>query len=100
MTALLSKVNERIAEIQKKMSPKLKDKPIFVGELSEKQWAQIEQLNQQFQEEYVLRREMLLKRLDVTVQSFHVRSKRNTHLTLNYFYFDHCSVIVLKRTEN
>ncbi|CAG7833350.1 unnamed protein product [Allacma fusca] len=69
--ALLGKVNERLQEILKKMPPKLIDKPFFNGHLSEKQWAMLEDLNAQFKKEYVLRREMLLKRLDVTIQSFH-----------------------------
>lgn len=72
LTALLARINERVNEILKKMPPRLKDKPCFTGQLSEKQWHQLEDLNKEFREEYKMRREMLLKRLDVTVQSFHV----------------------------
>lgn len=38
--------------------------------LSEKQWAQVLAINEVLSEEYRIRREMLLKRLDVTIQSF------------------------------
>lgn len=72
VNALLTRVNERVNEILKKVPAKLKDKPCFNGHLSEKQWGQLEDLNKEMRQEYLMRREMLLKRLDVTVQSFHV----------------------------
>ena len=45
---------------------------MFTGVLTEKQWSNVENLQQQMQKEYKIRREMLLKRLDVTIQSFKV----------------------------
>ena len=74
MAALLTRINDRVSEILKKMPARLKDKPCFTGQLSEKQWHQLEDLNKEFKQEYQMRREMLLKRLDVTIQSFHVSS--------------------------
>ena len=38
--------------------------------LSEEQWAQLEQINADLTKEYSVRRQMLLTRCDVTVQSF------------------------------
>ncbi len=48
-------------------------KPLFSGVLSSKQWTELNGINKELHQEYLLRREMLLKRLDVTIQSFHVR---------------------------
>ncbi|CAN8000628.1 unnamed protein product, partial [Ixodes hexagonus] len=45
-------------------------KPLFQGGLTEKQWFALAKLQAQMQEEYRIRRETLIKRLDVTVQSF------------------------------
>jgi hypothetical protein len=38
--------------------------------MSENQWNQIHKVNQILYEDYKIRRELLLKRLDVTIQSF------------------------------
>ena len=38
--------------------------------LSEEQWAKLDQINADMTKEYSIRREMLLTRCDVTVQSF------------------------------
>lgn len=46
---------------------------MFFGELSDKQWHHLENVQSELKEEYKLRREMLIKRLDVTIQSFRVR---------------------------
>jgi protein FAM98B len=53
-------------------SPELLGKPLFSGQLSEKQWQQLNDLQADLQQEYTMRRQLLLKRLDVTVQSFQV----------------------------
>lgn len=45
--------------------------PLFEGFLSPNQWSQIEKYFGELTADYQKRREMLLKRLDVTVQSFH-----------------------------
>nr|CAD7402672.1 unnamed protein product [Timema cristinae] len=57
-------------EVLSKASPELIGKPLFTGVLSEKQWHQLEELHKEMQQEYRLRREMLIKRIDVTIQSF------------------------------
>ena len=45
-------------------------KPLLKARLSDKQWEQILKINDSLVLEYQMRREMLLKRLDVTIQSF------------------------------
>ncbi|XP_066550127.1 protein FAM98B [Amia ocellicauda] len=45
-------------------------KPLLKATLSSDQWARLEQVNAALSEEYACRRRMLVKRLDVTVQSF------------------------------
>jgi hypothetical protein len=59
-----------VKEILDKVPPELVGKPLFVGKLSDKQWHQLSALQDELQEEYRMRREMLIKRLDVTIQSF------------------------------
>ena len=44
--------------------------PLLKSRLSEKQWSQLLAINSVLADEYRVRREMLLKRLDVTIQSF------------------------------
>lgn len=48
-------------------------KPLFSGDLSDKQWAQLDQMQKEMHAEYRMRRQMMIKRLDVTVQSFQVK---------------------------
>ena len=45
-------------------------KPLLKTRLSDKQWEHILFVNNVLSDEYRVRREMLLKRLDVTIQSF------------------------------
>lgn len=44
--------------------------PLLKACLSDKQWEVVEYINQALRQEYETRRDMLLKRLDVTIQSF------------------------------
>nr|CAD7608406.1 unnamed protein product [Timema genevievae] len=67
---LFGKVETKMKEVLSKASPELIGKPLFTGVLSEKQWHQLEELHKEMQQEYRLRREMLIKRIDVTIQSF------------------------------
>lgn len=48
--------------------------PIFSGTLSDKQWHMLEDIQNDLNNEYTIRREMLLKRLDCTIQSFEVNN--------------------------
>ncbi|KAG8278216.1 Protein fam98a [Homalodisca vitripennis] len=67
---LFGKVLVKMKEITGKVTPARVGKPIFTGVLSDKQWHQIQELQTELHKEYRMRREMLLKRLDVTIQSF------------------------------
>ncbi|XP_076306062.1 protein FAM98A isoform X1 [Tachypleus tridentatus] len=67
---LFSKAEAKIKEVLNKYSPDQVGKPLFMGVLTDKQWLSLEELQKQMYEEYMMRREVLLKRLDVTIQSF------------------------------
>ena len=45
-------------------------KPLLKARLTEKQWETVDTINTALREEYTCRRGMVLKRLDVTIQSF------------------------------
>lgn len=66
---LFSKIESKTKELMSK-HPNQIGKPLLKTRLSEKQWAHILDINDVLNEEYKVRREMLLKRLDVTIQSF------------------------------
>lgn len=70
---LFSKLESKLSEVLKTVSPELLGKPLIEVELSAKQWESLEKLQEELHKEYTIRREMLLKRFDVTVQSFLVR---------------------------
>ncbi|XP_014249690.1 protein FAM98A-like [Cimex lectularius] len=63
---LFAKIKTKVEE----SSQKCISDPLFTGQLSEKQWKSLEKIQQELQQEYAIRRQMLLKRLDVTIQSF------------------------------
>ncbi|KAL3874620.1 hypothetical protein ACJMK2_037607 [Sinanodonta woodiana] len=66
---LCSKVEAKVKELMGQ-HPNQIGKPLLKARLSEKQWEQIMKINQALVDEYRTRRDLLLKRLDVTVQSF------------------------------
>ncbi|XP_036149150.1 protein FAM98B [Monomorium pharaonis] len=67
---LFSRLEIKLSEILKTVPSYYLDKPLIDVELSSKQWEQLGKLQEEMHKEYTTRREMLLKRLDVTVQSF------------------------------
>uniref|UniRef100_A0A131XAH4 Fam98a n=1 Tax=Hyalomma excavatum TaxID=257692 RepID=A0A131XAH4_9ACAR len=67
---LFSKVESKVRELVPKVGPAVMSKPLFAGGLTEKQWFALAKLQEQMQSEYRVRRETLIKRLDVTIQSF------------------------------
>ncbi|XP_012275572.1 protein FAM98A [Orussus abietinus] len=117
---LFKKLETKLQELVAQVPPALLDKPIFIGELSKDQWDKLEQLQQELQEEYETRRQMLLKRLDVTVQSFswsdRIRPKEdqlNTlyqkqrsimmskpNVTLSDLLAARCDLTILEKTSN
>ncbi|XP_078314757.1 protein FAM98A-like [Crassostrea virginica] len=66
---LFSKVETKVNELVSK-HPGVMSKPLLKARLSDKQWEQIMKINDSLVREYTTRREMILKRLDVTIQSF------------------------------
>ena len=64
------KVYSKAAELLKSLPPNYLGKPLLRTNMSENQWKQIHRINEILFDEYKTRRELLLKRLDVTVQSF------------------------------
>ncbi|KAM0726467.1 Protein FAM98A [Formica fusca] len=67
---LFSKLETKLSEVLKTVSSDHLGKPLIDIELSAKQWDKLSKLQEEMHKEYTIRREMLLKRLDVTVQSF------------------------------
>ncbi|KAB0792058.1 hypothetical protein PPYR_14019 [Photinus pyralis] len=70
MQLLLKKLVPSIQNLIAKAPKDLIGSPIFSGTLSEEQWETLETVNRDLHDEYFIRREMLLKRLDCTIQSF------------------------------
>ncbi|XP_022081533.1 protein FAM98A-like [Acanthaster planci] len=67
---LFNKIEERIRARLSQIGADGVGKPILTKQLSEQQWAKLGKINDRMRKEYTLRRQMILKRLDVTVQSF------------------------------
>jgi hypothetical protein len=75
-----------IPKVKARASPPLD--PLFTGVLSPAQWTTLENYFKELQSDYRMRREMLLKRLDVTVQSFHwsdrLKGEKNEQLSQEF----------------
>jgi len=67
---ICQKVYNKVNELLKSLPANYLGKALIQTNMSEKQWNQIHKINQILYDEYKTRRELLLKRLDVTVQSF------------------------------
>ncbi|XP_076042792.1 protein FAM98A isoform X2 [Oratosquilla oratoria] len=67
---LFTKVEQKVLDVKGKAHQSLIGKPLFNGVLTEKQWIMLDQMQKEMYSEYKMRRQMLIKRLDVTVQSF------------------------------
>ncbi|KAL1517950.1 hypothetical protein ABEB36_001646 [Hypothenemus hampei] len=79
---LFDKLDITIPLVLKKANADLIGKPMFNGSLSDKQWEILRGVQNDLNNEYKIRREMLLTRLDVTIQSFQWsdRTKGKEHL--------------------
>lgn len=64
------KVYGKVSDLLKSLPPTYLGRSLIRTNMSEIQWKQIYRINQILYDEYKTRRELLLKRLDVTVQSF------------------------------
>lgn len=70
ITTLFDKLCPTIPIVINKAGKDIIGKCIFDGYLSETQWQTLSDVCEDLNQEYKIRREMLLTRLDVTVQSF------------------------------
>lgn len=82
---LFDKLETTIPLALKKAGTDLIGKGIFDGFLSDKQWETLKNVQNGLNNEYKIRREMLLTRLDVTVQSFQVKL-----LYIFYYTYNTC----------
>jgi hypothetical protein len=64
------KVYKKVEELLKSLPPKYLGQSLIKTNMTENQWKQIHKINQILYEDYKTRRVLLLKRLDVTIQSF------------------------------
>lgn len=67
---LFAKVEQRLKDVISGAPPDLVSQPLFKGVLTDKQWHNLASIQRDLHDEYRMRREMLIKRLDVTIQSF------------------------------
>lgn len=72
VATLFQKLGPTIPIVINKAGQDIVGKGIFSGFLSEKQWEILNGVQEDLGNEYKIRREMLLTRLDVTIQSFQV----------------------------
>ncbi|KAL9952294.1 hypothetical protein ACROYT_G039529 [Oculina patagonica] len=67
---LFSQIETKVRQLLSKAPKDHLGNPLLTKSLGRKQWSKVQEINSQLNQEYTLRRSMLLKRLDVTVQSF------------------------------
>jgi len=77
----------KVSELLKSLPPKYMGRSLLQTNMSENQWKQIHKLNKMLYEDYKIRRELLLKRLDVTIQSFKWADRLKVIIRSNNFYF-------------
>lgn len=80
----------------KNTPPELLGNPLFKRKLSDKQWSALQEIQSELQNEYHVRREMLIKRLDVTIQSFQwsERAKSNENEIFEKFQCNRTKMFV------
>lgn len=69
---LFQKVLPKLQETVKLAGDELTGRPLFNGVLTESQWNELAKVQKEIDKDFTIRREMLLKRLDCTIQSFQV----------------------------
>jgi len=67
---LFSQIESKVRQLLSKVPRDHLGNPLLTKNLSGTQWEKVEEINSQLNQEYTLHRSMLLKRLDVTIQSF------------------------------
>ncbi|XP_021330041.1 protein FAM98A [Danio rerio] len=79
MFQFFSGIEKKLKEALAKVPPSHIGEPLMKKPLGPVHWEKIEAINQALENEYEVRRKMLLKRLDVTVQSFGWSERAKTH---------------------
>ncbi|XP_006638896.1 protein FAM98A [Lepisosteus oculatus] len=79
MFQFFSGIEKKLKEALSKVSPYHVGKPLMKKTLGPVHWEKVEAINQALANEYEVRRKMLLKRLDVTVQSFGWSERAKAH---------------------
>ncbi|XP_028845381.1 protein FAM98A [Denticeps clupeoides] len=79
MFQFFSGIEKKLKEALSKVPPNHVGGPLLKKPLGPLHWERVEVVNQALVNEYEVRRKMLLKRLDVTVQSFGWSDKAKTH---------------------
>lgn len=67
---ICAKVQLKVSELLKSQRPNYLGRALIQTNMSEAEWNQIQKINRILFDDYKTRRELLLKRLDVTIQSF------------------------------
>lgn len=87
ISSLFNTINTKLQEILKTASPALIGKSLVCNSYSNEQWKYIDNTTELLNEEFNIRRSMLLTRLDVTVQSFKWPDRlKNKKLELDKIY--------------
>ncbi|XP_017331207.2 protein FAM98A [Ictalurus punctatus] len=79
MFQFFSGIEKKLKEALSKVPPNHAGAPLMIRTLGPLHWEKIEAINQSLVNEYEVRRKMLLKRLDVTVQSFGWSDRAKSH---------------------
>jgi hypothetical protein len=70
VSEIWSKIEAKCKELISKLPKGYMGKPLFTTMLNNLQWKQLMYINQTLHDDFQMRRELLLTRIDVTVQSF------------------------------
>ncbi|XP_078261451.1 protein FAM98A isoform X2 [Rhinoraja longicauda] len=80
MFQFFSGIEKKLKESVSKVPPNHVGKPLVKKALGPLHWEKLEAINQILVKEYELRRKMLLKRMDVTIQSFGWSDRAKSHV--------------------
>eukprot|EP00112_Aurelia_sp_Birch-Aquarium-sp1_P010161 Seg2184.1 transcript_id=Seg2184.1/GoldUCD/mRNA.D3Y31 product="Protein FAM98A" protein_id=Seg2184.1/GoldUCD/D3Y31 len=67
---VFTNIEDKVRGVLSKLPQNYLGDALLQKRLSEQQWAEVEEINRVMSEEYYVRRQVLLKRIDLTIQSF------------------------------
>ena len=85
-----SKIESQLIKVLSELPKDYLAQPLLTENLTDKQWEQLMQINQTLANDFQMRRELLLTRLDVTIQSFKwsdIMKKNNNEIANLYQKF-------------